>query len=152
MAKLISNVLKEFIGEIKEYEESNENIPKSNKRASALFIGVLTEDGYLKSYAWDEHDDTGDIINILSNGFLDDIATFEIAKRLHMIKDVDPTLYEEVFLELQNTPFKNYEALGKLLYGFEKQDKQKENGEQITPIVASDDNYDEEAEISKHVC
>ena len=107
MAKLISNVLKDFISEIKEYEESNENIPKQNKRASALFIGVLTEDGYLKSYAWDEHDDTGDIINILSNGFLDDIATFEIAKRLHMIKDVDPTLYEEVFLELQNTPFKN---------------------------------------------
>ena len=68
-----------------------------------------------------------------------------------MIKDVDPTLYEEVYLELQNTPFKNYEALDKLLCGFEKQDKQKENGETITPIVASNDDYDEEAEISKHV-
>ena len=70
MAKLISNVLKDFIGEIKEYEESNENIPKSNKRASALFIGVLTEDGYLKSYAWDEHDEKATSITLIINHFI----------------------------------------------------------------------------------
>ena len=83
MAKLISNVLKDFIGEIKEYEESNENIPKSNKRASALFIGVLTEDGYLKSYAWDEHDDTGDIINIL-DCFEDDKGYWQLRRYIRV--------------------------------------------------------------------
>lgn len=137
--RLISSILKELSENIEETDvELGDKVPEKNKKASAVFVGVLTEDGFLKSYSWTENDNVYDIIDILSNGFLNDISIFEIAKQLHYIRMQDEEAYKEVYEKLHATSFSNFAVLDNLLEEFDLQDYAEENGGEKMPIILED--------------
>lgn len=97
MAKKLSKVLFDLAYDAKRTEKEMPDLSK----ASAVFVGVLTKEGYLRSYSWSETHNVVDIIGILTNGFLNDISNFEIAKALIYIHDEQPDIFDNVFKEVE---------------------------------------------------
>lgn len=79
---------------------------------SAVFVSVLTKDGYLRCIPWSEENTIIDHINLLANGLLEDVTIIELAKNLVELKCQDYKTFKDVYRSMQeNTEFDNYEEL-----------------------------------------
>ena len=97
MAKKLSKVLFNLAYSAKRTEKEMPDLSK----ASAVFVGVLTKEGYLRSYSWTETHNVVDIISILANGMLTDISNFEIAKALIFIHDEQPDIFDNILAQVE---------------------------------------------------
>ena len=106
----LSEVLSGILNEEKKIEKTE------NVEVSAVFVSVLTKDGYLRCIPWTEKNTIYDFIDLLSNGFLEDIELVELAKNLVEIKCQDPEEFERVYASIkQDTEFDKYETLEKMM-------------------------------------
>ncbi len=106
----LSEVLSGILKEEKKIEKTE------NVEVSAVFVSVLTKDGYLRCIPWTEKNTIYDFIDLLSNGFLEDIELVELAKNLVEIKCQDPEEFERVYASIkQDTEFDKYETLENMM-------------------------------------
>ena len=106
----LSEVLSGILNEEKKIEKTE------NVEVSAVFVSVLTKDGYLRCIPWTEKNTIYDFIDLLSNGFLYVLELVELAKNLVEIKCQDPEEFERVYASIkQDTEFDKYETLEKMM-------------------------------------
>ena len=102
----LSQVLSEMLKKEKKLSK------EEHADVSAVFVAVLTSEGYLRCIPWTEENTLLDHINLLSNGFLEDVALVELAKDLVELKCQDSKVFEEVYKSIkENTDFVNYDEL-----------------------------------------
>jgi len=102
-------------------KKEKKNSKESPQEVSAVFVSILTSDGYLRCIPWSEDNSIFDHINLLANGFLKDVELVELAKNLIELKYHEPDTFKNIYQSIQeNTNFNNYEELEETMKEIEK--------------------------------